>query len=88
MTREQVLHIVKTAISEIAELAPEQVAWECDASLDDAYGIGSTQLIELILLLEEKLAILIDQTEIEPEDLQSINSLVAFLCRVQAAENL
>ena len=50
--------------------------------------IDSTGVLELISFLEEKYAIQVQDEEIVPENLDSINAVVAFLRRKREAQGL
>jgi acyl carrier protein len=50
-----------------------------DESLLDSGVMDSTGILELVLFLEEKFSIAIPDDEIVPENLDSINNIVAFL---------
>lgn len=50
-----------------------------DESLLDSGIMDSTGILELVLFLEEKFSIAIPDEEIVPENLDSINNIVAFL---------
>jgi acyl carrier protein len=54
------------------ELVPDQ-------SLIDSGIMDSTGVLELVMFLEEKYSIQIDDEELIPENLDTINNLVAFL---------
>ena len=48
--------------------------------------IDSTGMLELITFLEEEFAIQLDDEELIPENLDSINNLEAFLAKKQAVQ--
>lgn len=50
-----------------------------DESLLDSGIMDSTGILELVLFLEEQFSIAIPDEEIVPENLDSINNIVAFL---------
>jgi acyl carrier protein len=56
------------------EIAPDQ-------SLIDSGIIDSTGILELVMFLEEKYSITIEDEELIPENLDSVKNLVAFLER-------
>jgi acyl carrier protein len=56
-----------------------------DASLLDRGVIDSTGVLEIVMFLEEEFAIKIKDSEMLPENFDSVNNLVAFVQRLQAA---
>lgn len=50
-----------------------------DQSLLDSGIIDSTGILELVMFIEEKFSITIDDEELIPENLDSINNIVNFL---------
>ena len=50
-----------------------------DGSLIDSGIIDSTGILELVLFIEEKYSIEVDDEELVPENLDSINNLVSYL---------
>jgi len=56
------------------EISPEE-------SLIDSGIIDSTGILELVMFLEEKYSITIEDEELIPENLDSVKNLVAFLER-------
>ena len=56
-----------------------------DASLLDSGLIDSTGVLELITFLEAEFGITIDDTEVVPENLDSIGRIAAFVASKQAA---
>jgi acyl carrier protein len=58
-----------------------------DVSLLQSGIIDSTGVLELILHLEQQHGVSIDATELRPENLDSINRLLAFLARKGAPVN-
>lgn len=56
------------------EISPEE-------SLVDSGIIDSTGILELVMFLEEKYSITIEDEELIPENLDSVKNLVAFLER-------
>lgn len=58
-----------------------------DVSLLQSGILDSTGVLELILHLEQQHGVSIDATELRPENLDSINRLLAFLARKGAPVN-
>jgi len=58
---------------------------EADSSFLEEGIIDSTGMLELITFLEEKFSLKIDDDEMIPENLDSINNITAFLQKKQAA---
>lgn len=56
-----------------------------DASFMDLGVIDSTGIMEVVIFMEENFGIKVLDTDLLPENLDSINSLVAFVERKQAA---
>ncbi|HQZ01330.1 MAG TPA: acyl carrier protein [Thauera sp.] len=56
-----------------------------DASLLDRGVIDSTGVLEIVMFLEEEFAIKIKDSEMLPENFDSVNNLAAFVQRLQAA---
>ncbi|MEO7013975.1 MAG: acyl carrier protein [Dokdonella sp.] len=56
-----------------------------DASLLDRGVIDSTGVLEIVMFLEEEFAIKIRDSEMLPENFDSVNNLVAFVQRLQVA---
>ncbi len=56
-----------------------------DASLLDRGVIDSTGVLEIVMFLEEEFAIKIKDSEMLPENFDSVNNLVAFVQRLQVA---
>lgn len=50
-----------------------------DDSLIDSGIIDSTGILELVLFIEEKFEIAVDDEELVPENLDSLNNLTSFL---------
>ena len=50
-----------------------------DESLIDSGIIDSTGILELVMFLEERFSINVDDEELIPENLDSINNIVSFL---------
>ncbi|MDY6933681.1 MAG: acyl carrier protein [Spirochaetota bacterium] len=50
-----------------------------DESLIDSGIMDSTGILELVMFLEERFSIEIDDEELIPENLDSINNLISFL---------
>lgn len=64
---------------------PDPAALSEDASLLDSGVIDSTGVLELIGFLEETFAIKVEDTEMTPENLDSIERISAFVTRKKAA---
>ena len=56
-----------------------------DASLLDRGVIDSTGVLEIVMFLEEEFALKIKDSEMLPENFDSVEKLVAFVQRLQAA---
>lgn len=56
-----------------------------DASLLDMGVIDSTGVLELVLLIEENFAIQVKDTAMVPENFDSVDRIVSFVQRSQAA---
>jgi acyl carrier protein len=56
-----------------------------EVSLFDSGALDSFLLLELLLGLEKELGIRIDNRDVTPENLDSIERIEAFVARVQAA---
>ena len=52
-----------------------------DESLIDSRIIDSTGILELVMFLEEKYSITIEDEELIPENLDTVNNLINFLSR-------
>lgn len=57
-----------------------------DTSFLEEGIIDSTGMLELITFLEEEFSIQLDDEELIPENLDSINNLIAFLARKQVPQ--
>jgi acyl carrier protein len=64
--------------------APAQGTLADEDSLLDAGIIDSTGVLELVMFVEERWGITIDDAELSPENLDSIARLAAFVSRKQA----
>ncbi len=77
-TREMIEHYIKenfiTGRNASAVLVPE-------TSLLESGIVDSTGILELVLFLEEQFSIKIEDEEIVPENLDSINNILAFLTK-------
>ena len=56
-----------------------------DASLLDMGVVDSTGVLELVLLLEENFSIQVKDAAIVPENFDSVDRIVSFVVRTQAA---
>ncbi|MCC7258757.1 MAG: acyl carrier protein [Gammaproteobacteria bacterium] len=56
-----------------------------DDSFLDKGIIDSTGVLELVMFIEEQFGVKVDDTELLPENLDSIERLVKFIARKQAA---
>lgn len=56
-----------------------------DASFMKGHVLDSSGFMELILFLEENLGVKVDDAELLPENLDSLNSIDAFVARKRAA---
>ncbi len=56
-----------------------------DASFLDAGFVDSTGIMEVIQFLEEAFGVRVADTEMTPDNLDSVDSIVAFVTRKQAA---
>lgn len=59
-----------------------------DESLLMAGAIDSTGVLELVLFLEERFQIQVDDAELVPENLDSLNQLAAYVERKQAGREV
>ena len=59
----------------------DQSALANDASFLDEGIIDSTGILEVIAFLEEEFEIVVEDDEMVPENLDSVNNLVAFVAR-------
>ncbi|MEZ5358247.1 MAG: acyl carrier protein [Candidatus Zixiibacteriota bacterium] len=82
----------KQKISEkVAQFIAEQFVFDeelsitNDDSLLESGTIDSTGILELVLFLEENFSISIDDEELVPQNLDSINKIADFVSRKQAA---
>lgn len=63
----------------------EELSISNDDSLLESGTIDSTGILELVLFLEENFSISIDDEELIPQNLDSINKIADFVTRKQAA---
>lgn len=56
-----------------------------DASLLERGVIDSTGVLEIILFLESEFGIQVKASEMLPENFDSVNNMVRFVCRLQGA---
>lgn len=71
--KEQVLEIF------IEVTGNDEIAEDLDLNLFDAGLLDSLAIIEVLLQLEEKLGIKLQPTDLEREDMSTVNKLTAFL---------
>lgn len=57
----------------------EDIAEDLDLNLFDAELLDSLGIIEVLLQIEEKLGIKLQPTDLEREDMSTVNKLTAFL---------
>ncbi|EHJ01545.1 D-alanine--poly(phosphoribitol) ligase subunit 2 [Clostridium sp. DL-VIII] len=57
----------------------DEIAEDLDLNLFDAGLLDSLAIIEVLLQLEEKLGIKLQPTDLEREDMSTVNKLTAFL---------
>ena len=57
----------------------DEIAEDLDLNLFDAGLLDSLAIIEVLLQLEEKLGIRLQPTDLEKEDMSTVNKLTAFL---------
>lgn len=71
--KEQVLEIF------IEVTGNDEIAEDLDLNLFDAGLLDSLAIIEVLLKLEEKLGIKLQPTDLEREDMSTVNKLAGFL---------
>ncbi len=75
-TKERIKHLLVQNV--LKSMSPEEI--EDDSSLIDlGVGLDSVATLELVVALEEEFQVGIDEGEITPEILESVNSINAFL---------
>jgi acyl carrier protein len=57
-----------------------------DASLLERSIIDSTGVLEIVLFLEEEFAVKINESDMVPENFDSVNNIVRFVLRLKAAQ--
>ncbi len=57
----------------------DEIAEDLDLNLFDAELLDSLAIIEVLLLIEEKLGIKLQPTDLEREDMSTVNKLAEFL---------
>ncbi|MEP7041510.1 MAG: acyl carrier protein [Dokdonella sp.] len=57
-----------------------------DTSLLERSIIDSTGVLEIVLFLEEEFALKISESEMIPENFDSVNNIVRFVLRLKAAQ--
>jgi acyl carrier protein len=72
---------VRRFIEETFIVGSEELQLEDSDSFMDRHVVDSTGFLELILFLEETWAVTVEDTEIVPENLDSLDGLQAYLTR-------
>jgi len=75
MKREQIVDKILNILVQ-KKIIENTTTADLDASLEKNYGINSIELIELIVALEEEFDLEFDDTELELENYESINTIV------------
>jgi len=57
-----------------------------DASLLERSIIDSTGVLEIVLFLEEEFGVKINESDMVPENFDSVNNIVRFVLRLKAAQ--
>ena len=78
---------VRNFLAENFPLGEDPGSLPGDASLLEAGIIDSTGVLELVGFIEETYGVRVEDEELLPENLDSINSIVAFVERKRAAAN-
>lgn len=76
-------HAIRAFISENLFLG-DDTQYDNDTSLLDAGALDSTAVMELVAYLEKNFSIQIDNTEINPDNFETVNRIVAFTERKMA----
>ena len=84
---EQIRHELRQFVTtNFLSVTDEDAAFSDDASFMEQGIVDSTGVLELVSFLERRYAITLDDTELVPDNLDSIGKLAAFLGRkLQAA---
>jgi acyl carrier protein len=78
---EQIRHELRQFVTTNFLLTDEDAAFTDDASFMEQGIVDSTGVLELVSFLERRYAITLDDTELVPDNLDSIAKLTAFLGR-------
>ncbi|HOO71608.1 MAG TPA: acyl carrier protein [Spirochaetota bacterium] len=70
---------IEKFIEENFVMGRKNITLDPDKSLIESGVMDSTGVLELVMFLEERFSIQIDDEELVPENLDTINNLVAFL---------
>lgn len=76
--RETVLEILEEVTGN------DEVREDLDLNLFEAELLDSLAIIEILIQIEEKLGIKLQPTDVEREDMSTVNNLTAFLEKLQA----
>ena len=76
---------LRTNNRETSLFTPDDRALATDDSFLDKGIIDSTGILELVMYLEEEFGLAVADEELLPDNLDSINNLVQFVARKQAA---
>lgn len=72
---------IRTFLADVFFLGADPATLPGDRSLIDSGIIDSTGVFELVAFLEERYAIRIEDDELVPEHLDSVDNIVAFVAR-------
>ena len=72
---------IRSFLADIFFLGDDPAKLSADASLIESGIIDSTGVFELVGFLEEQYAIRIEEDELVPENLDSVDNIVAFVAR-------
>ncbi len=81
MTREEVENQVREIIVEKLQVAPEKVT--LDSKFDSDLGADSLDLVDLMMMLEDKFSLNISDEE--AEKLKTVSDVVDYICSKSAA---
>lgn len=84
MEKQQICEKVSQFIAE-QFVFDEELSISNDDSLLESGTIDSTGILELVLFLEENFSISVEDDELVPDNLDSINRIADFVTRKQAA---
>jgi acyl carrier protein len=75
---------IRTFVSSNFYIA-DPASWDDDTSLLETGIVDSTGVLEIIAFLENDCGVTVDDSEIAPENLDSVSRIAAFISRKKAA---